>query len=123
LLHHYVASATRTGDHRLSAPDDPTCYNFASPTFLDGSGLRFNAGAAQNIAFFHQDGILADQYRVNGKGTISAFQNASSSLAAATGGVPEPAAWALMILGAGAIGVAMHRRREVKPQGHTRSKI
>ena len=98
----------------FAAPGDPTYYYFASgPTFLDGSGVRFNAGAAQNIAFFHQDGVPADQYRVNGNGTISAFGTASSSLAAATGAVPEPAAWAMMVLGAGAVGVAMRRRREV----------
>lgn len=98
-------------DGLYDAPGNPTYYYFASgPTFLDGSGVRFNAGAAQNIAFFHQDGAADDEYRVNGNGTISAFGTATSSLA---GAVPEPATWALMILGFGAVGGSMRRREAV----------
>jgi hypothetical protein len=93
----------------FAAPGDPTYYYFTTgPTFLDGSGVRFNAGAAQNIAFFHQDGVPATEYRVNGNGTISAFGTASSSPAAAA--VPEPAAWLMMIAGFGIVGGAVRRR-------------
>jgi hypothetical protein len=88
----------------------PYYYLTSGPTFLDGSGVRFNAGAAQNIAFFHQDGVSADTYRVNGNGTISAFGPATSS-PAATGAVPEPASWLMLIIGFGGIGFAMRRRR------------
>lgn len=90
----------------------PYYYLTSGPTFLDGSGVRFNAGAAQNIAFFHQDGVAADTYRVNGNGTISAFGPATSSAAAIGGAVPEPASWLMIIAGFGGIGFAMRRRRK-----------
>ena len=93
-------------------PGNPYYYFTTGPTFLDGSGVRFNAGAATNIAFFHQDGVAPDQYRVNGNGTVSAFGPATSS-PAATGAVPEPATWAMMMLGFGGMGYAMRRKNKV----------
>ena len=96
----------------FDAPGNPTYYySSTGPTFLDGSGVRFNAGAAQNIALFHQDGVPADQYRLNGNGTISAFGTASSSLVAVSGAAPEPATWGMMILGFGFAGYTLRRRR------------
>ena len=99
----------------FAAPGGQT-YNYftTGPTFLDGSGVTFNAGAAQNIQFFHQDGVANDRYRVNGNGTISSFGPATSSLVATAGAVPEPASWAMLILGMGAIGFAMRRRSNVR---------
>ena len=94
-------------------PGNPYYYLTSGPTFLDGSGVRFNAGAAQNIAFFHQDNVASNVYRVNGNGTISAFGPATSSRVAAVSAVPEPATWLSMILGFGAIGFAMRRRSKV----------
>ena len=95
-------------------PGNPYYYLTSGATFLDGSGVRFNAGAAQNIAFFHQDGVAADLYRVNGNGTISAFGPATSTRVAATGAVPEPSTWAMMLLGFGAIGYSMRRKRRAR---------
>ena len=92
-------------------PNNPYYYITSGSTFLDGSGVRFNAGAAQNIAFFHQDNVDPATYRVNGNGTISAFGPATSSRVAATGAVPEPATWLMMIVGFGAIGFAMRRAK------------
>ncbi|WP_240309352.1 MULTISPECIES: PEPxxWA-CTERM sorting domain-containing protein [Sphingomonas] len=89
---------------------NPYYYLTSGPTFLDGSGVRFNAGAAQNIAFFHQDNVASDIYRVNGNGTISAFGTASSSAVTATSAVAEPGTWMLMLLGFGAVGYAARRR-------------
>ncbi|GAA3714696.1 hypothetical protein GCM10022268_24250 [Sphingomonas cynarae] len=99
----------------FDAPGNPTYYYLTSgPTFLDGSGVRFNAGDATNIAFFHQDGVASDTYRVNGNGTISAFGPATSS-PAAVAVVPEPATWAMMLVGFGMIGAtARYRRRAAK---------
>lgn len=87
----------------------PYYYLTSGPTFLDGSGVRFNTALASNIAFFHQDGVAADIYRVNGNGTISAFGPATSR--AVSSAVPEPATWLMMLLGFGAAGVAMRRRK------------
>jgi hypothetical protein len=90
---------------------NPYYYITTGPTFLDGSGVRFNAGAATNIAFFHQDGVDANTYRVNGNGTISAFGPATSSRLGAVAAVPEPSTWAMMLVGFGGIGATMRRRR------------
>lgn len=97
----------------FDAPGSPTYYLFTTgPTFLDGSGVRFNAGGYTNIAFFHQDNVPATEYRINGGGTISAFGTASAT--AVGGAVPEPATWAMMIGGFGAIGGTLrYRRRKV----------
>ena len=99
----------------FAAPGGQT-YNYftTGPTFLDGSGVTFNAGAATNIQFFHQDGVANDQYRLNGNGTISSFGPATSSLVATTSAVPEPAAWLMMIVGFGAIGFSMRRKNKVR---------
>ncbi len=91
--------------------NNPYYYITTGPTFLDGSGVRFNAGAATNIAFFHQDGVDANTYRVNGNGTISAFGPATSSRLGAVAAVPEPSTWAMMLVGFGGIGATMRRRR------------
>ena len=97
----------------FDAPGNPTYYLFTTgPTFLDGSGVRFNAGGYTNIAFFHQDNVPATEYRINGGGTVSAFGTASATAVAAA--VPEPATWAMMIGGFGAIGGTLrYRRRKV----------
>lgn len=92
----------------------PYYYFTTGPTFLDGSGVRFNAGSATNIAFFHQDGVANDRYRVNGNGTISAFGPATSS-PASVGAVPEPTTWVMMLVGFGIVsGAARYRRRSSK---------
>lgn len=99
----------------FNIPNNPYYYITSGPTFLDGSGVRFNAGAASNIAFFHQDGVANDVYRVNGNGTISAFGPATSSPSAAAGAVPETATWTMMLVGFGGMGFAMRRRSKVRP--------
>lgn len=98
----------------FNIPNNPYYYITSGPTFLDGSGVRFNAGAAQNIAFFKPDYGPAGEYRVNGNGTISAFGPATSSPAAVAGAVPEPATWLMMIFGFGGIGFAMRRLAKVR---------
>jgi hypothetical protein len=54
-----------------------------------------------SISFTETGGDLTDQY----------FGNIVSGTAPVTGGVPEPAAWAMLIAGMGGVGAAMRRRR------------
>lgn len=93
----------------FAAPGNPTYYYFTTGgAFLDGSGVRFNAGGFTNIAFFQPSVGPADQYRINGGGGISTLGNATSSLVA--GAVPEPTTWMLMLLGMAGIGFSMRRK-------------
>lgn len=92
----------------LFAGAGPYYYFTTGGTFLDGSGVRFNAGGFTNVAFFQPSTGPADQYRINGGGGISTLGNASSSLVAAA--VPEPSAWMMMILGFAAVGFGMRTR-------------
>lgn len=85
----------------------PTYYYFTEgPTFLSGTGVNFDAGAFQNIKFYAPS-ANPGTYVIQGNGTILANVNATSSAVAA---VPEPASWAMMILGMGAIGFALRSR-------------
>lgn len=76
--------------------------------FLDGSGIRFFTESGIDVRFFQQSSN--GRYRVN---TFGAFgsSNFVSASAAAVGDVPEPASWAMMIIGSGLIGGAMRYRR------------
>ncbi|GGI90180.1 hypothetical protein GCM10007973_28150 [Polymorphobacter multimanifer] len=76
--------------------------------FLDGSGIRFFTESGIDVRFFQQSSN--GRYRVN---TFGAFgsSNFVSASATAVGEVPEPASWAMMIIGSGLIGGAMRYRR------------
>ena len=79
-------------------------YYVTGPSFLDGSGLGFRTTAGNQVNLFYQDS--APSYRVN---TLNPFTSAFVT-AASTPAVPEPATWAMMIAGFGAVGVALRRR-------------
>lgn len=83
-------------------------FYLTGPFFVDGNGLGFStaAGAAVNL-FVTND----TSYRVNAGGLNTGLVTASAS--AATPAVPEPATWAMMLLGFGAIGVSVRRKRRV----------
>ncbi len=86
-------------------------YFTTGSSFLDGTGTTFFNVNGGRIDFFNQssNGI----YRVNTFSPGSSnFVTANSSLVAA---VPEPASWAMMLLGFGAIGFAMRRKRIISP--------
>jgi hypothetical protein len=77
------------------------------PFFVDGNGLGFTtAGISANL--FVTNGT---SYRVNtqGAGLLTGLVTASATPLAAA--VPEPATWAMMLLGFGGMGVALRRRR------------
>jgi hypothetical protein len=81
-------------------------YFTTGPSFLDGTGSSFLNVNGGRIDFFNQS--TNGLYRVNTFSPGSSnFVTASSSPVAA---VPEPAAWALMLLGFAGIGMAMRRR-------------
>jgi hypothetical protein len=81
-------------------------FYLTGPFFVDGNGLGFStaAGAAVNL-FITND----TSYRVNAGGLNTGLVTASAT--AVTAAVPEPATWAMMILGFGAIGSAIRRMR------------
>ena len=79
-------------------------YYLTGPSFVDGSGLGFRTAAGNQVNLFYQDS--APSYRVN---TLNPFGSTFVS-ATSTPAVPEPATWAMMIAGFGAIGVALRRR-------------
>jgi hypothetical protein len=82
-------------------------YFTTGPSFLDGTGTVFSLVGGGRVDFFNQssNGL----YRVNTFSPGSSnFVNASSSIAEA---VPEPATWAMMLLGFAGIGFAMRRGR------------
>ncbi len=80
-------------------------FYLTGPFFVDGNGLGFSTATGSAVNLF----VTTDtRYRLNAGGLSTGFVTASASAATA---VPEPAAWAMMIGGFGAIGVAARRRR------------
>lgn len=81
-------------------------FYLTGPFFVDGNGLGFSTAAGSAVNLF----VTTDtRYRLNAGGLSTGFVTASAS--PATGAVPEPATWAMMIGGFAAIGVAARRRR------------
>lgn len=75
--------------------------------FVSGNGLGFDTAAGTSVNLFASVG----NYRVNSTNPFqTGFVDASATLVA-TGAVPEPASWALLIVGFGAIGSALRNRR------------
>lgn len=74
--------------------------------------------AANGVNFFGQ--LFLENYTLNSIGTRTSYDHGIATLIATsltvdgvapTGGVPEPASWALMILGFGAAGTMLRRRQ------------
>lgn len=101
-----------SGTFNGSAITTPTLATFGNyfttgPTFVDGSGIRFNTTTTSNISLFYD--ANQQSYRVNAINLgRSSLVNATSARVAA---VPEPATWGMMLIGFGVIGAAMRRRR------------
>ena len=85
-------------------------YYLSGPFFVDGQGLGFTTAAGISANLFITN---STSYRVNtqGGGLLTGPVIASSTAVAAA--VPEPAGWAMMILGMGAVGFAMRRRQKI----------
>ncbi len=83
-------------------------FYYLTGQFVSGNGLGFNTAAGTNANLFASIG----RFRVNSLNPFqSGFVTATSSPVA--GAVPEPATWAMMLLGFGGIGFAMRRRPKV----------
>lgn len=85
-----------------------------------GNNVRLVDRSTGNVEFYSLSDIsaTAGDYALRLEGSVAGpAPNAaySGTISFAPGAVPEPAAWAMMILGMGAIGIAM--RRQKRPSG------
>jgi len=88
-----------------------SALNLAGGTFVPGSLTTVN-GTGANGARATGSGVYSNQWLVS-----SAFASGNNdglkiaSLTVNTGAVPEPATWAMMLIGFGAAGVSLRRKR------------
>jgi hypothetical protein len=105
-----------------SLNDVLSTLNTGTGTLTRVGGLGLDVGArgsfdivtrgVTNSAFVANSGKL---YSANlTTGALSLIGNTSETLFGLTGGVPEPAAWGMMILGFGVVGAAARRRRSAR---------
>jgi hypothetical protein len=87
-----------------NGPTDGYLFQLGSGAFTT-TGIAFTDGFFPVIGFAQQPGG-----RYNGFFSEVGVDSASLSFARATAAVPEPASWALMLLGFGLAGAAMRRR-------------
>jgi len=83
-------------------------FYLTGPFFVDGNGLGFTTAAGVSANLFVTNGT---SFRVNtqGAGLLTGLVRASAT--PVTPAVPEPATWAMMLLGFGAIGYSMRSAR------------
>ena len=85
------------------ASNDNLLFVGQSP-LLTGGGFSFNGAFGNRNIYWN-----GNNYRDFGQADVT------FSISAITAGVPEPATWALMLIGFGAMGVALRRRRAAVP--------
>jgi hypothetical protein len=96
---------------------DNVWFGGASPV-LSNPGLFFSGASGDEYNLFSDNATTYQLYRAtsgvgyqgNSVGVLE-YRDASRADLAAVAGVPEPQAWSLMILGFGAIGSMLRRRR------------
>ena len=97
--------------------DSSTAY---SDVQIDGTDLgSLAAGASTSAVYIGDPGETTSSYStivISGKSTTLYtpdfdFSETGAYIGEATGGVPEPAAWALMLVGFGAIGATLRGRK------------
>ena len=90
-------------------------FYLTGPFFVDGNGLGFTTAAGISANLFVTNDT---SYRVNtqGAGLLTGLVTATAT-AEAPAAVPEPATWAMMLVGFGAVGYSMRfarRKRRVR---------
>ena len=112
---------------RVNAIDNPSIFNatftYSGPTLnmpMDGGeGVSTRLGSFQILSRFSGVGLIdfaSQAVKNSGFATGTLVDNVGSvggplSGGGAGSGVPEPSAWAMLIIGFGAVGVAARRRR------------
>ena len=89
-------------------------WNFHDATSLSlkgfhGSVLAVNADVTNSSAI--EGSIVAKNFTLNGEVHLGTFAGTGNFLVPPPGGVPEPASWAMMLVGFGAIGSVLRRPR------------
>lgn len=84
-------------------------YYYTSGSFVDGSGLGFTTAGGTSASLYFAS--AAQRYQLT---TTSPFSSGyvTATSAAATPAVPEPAVWAMMLIGFGGVGFALRRRKD-----------
>jgi len=89
-------------------------YLYATGPYLTDAGFGFSVAGTGNLYNPYYFGGAYQEYVRTAAGAD--FQNTSGitfTLTAVTGGVPEPATWAMMLIGFGAVGGVLRRRPSV----------
>ena len=101
-----------------SSPNAGTYNDIGVVTGVDFGGLNnvgFDISGATGVAFFNNGNALYTINLQTAAATSLGTIGAGSLIGLTAGAVPEPATWALMILGFGAVGGAMRRRAKAVP--------
>ena len=105
---------------RISLTNLLTNQSYTTGTFILGNAtlqdsFRLSSGFLASLGF---NSNVNDTYRVDltgtnslGTSTLSAFAQLGTG---ATGAVPEPSTWGMMLLGFGVMGVSLRRRRRTQ---------
>ena len=103
--------SVQNGSLDSNAPDDLSglVYALAARGVNDGDATVYNHG---DLATAEVDDTRMSSGLEPGTFTVRAPTNQAFATAV-TGAVPEPASWAMMVLGVGAAGYAMRRRQKV----------
>ncbi|WP_251566670.1 PEPxxWA-CTERM sorting domain-containing protein [Erythrobacter sp. 3-20A1M] len=106
------------GNAKIGSPGEPANYSSVETNLgfgYGGDGIPFPIYTNGEFSLRFDIGDT----RYSGTATVDGAGNHISQIsyeALGAGGVPEPATWALMILGMGAAGAAMRRRNQVAPR-------
>lgn len=84
-------------------------FYVSGPSFVDSSGLAFRTASGNEIGLFFQASV--GSYRISSTGPFIS----SLATASAVPAVPEPAGWAMMLLGFGLTGFVIRRSRRSSP--------